>query len=182
MKQTKIIDWPYFIGLMLLPAIVVALLFLYTAIEESFRYDPAYFTDEFLARYDTPGSVAIALEPVLREGDEEMMAELLGINRSPRDIKARPDLILTFMIDSDEVYFHYLYFDASDYNRLIQYVKKQNGRYITSEMDLHFYIKSGQWKVVAGPVAAAYWSLVITLTIGVYAYRRMRIAREKMYG
>jgi len=126
--------------------------------------------------------VAIALEPVLREGDEEMMAELLGINRSPRDIKARPDLILTFMIDSDEVYFHYLYFDASDYNRLIQYVKKQNGRYITSEMDLHFYIKSGQWKVVAGPVAAAYWSLVITLTIGVYAYRRMRIAREKMYG
>ena len=182
MEKTKLIDWPYFLGLMLVPFIVIASLFLYTAVEEFIRYDPAYFTDAFLDLYDTPGSVAIALEPVLRNGDEVMMAELLGLRRSPQTVEPRPDLILTFMIASDEVYFHYLYFDASDYNRVIQYVKKQDGRYITAEMDLHYYIKSGQWKVVAGPLVAAYWSLVITLTAGIYVYRRMRVVRQKMYG
>ncbi|HEY42916.1 MAG TPA: hypothetical protein G4O11_02930 [Anaerolineae bacterium] len=181
MDKKRIIDWPYFIGLMLVPVIIVAILFLYAKIDELTRYDPAYFTEEYLERYPSPGMVAIGLEPVLREGDEDAMQELLGTRRGIKSIEARPDLILVFLLEADEKYFHYLYFDASDYNRVLQYIKKWNGRYIASKMDLYYYMDSGQWKVVAGPLAFAWWSLVIVFTAGVFVYRRSRAAQQKRY-
>ncbi|HEY45544.1 MAG: hypothetical protein AMJ88_12400 [Anaerolineae bacterium SM23_ 63] len=182
MNKEKYIDWPYFIGLMLVPIVVVGLLFLYAKINELTRYDPAYFTEEFLERYHSPGMVAIALEPILREGDVDSIRELLGTRRGLNKLEARPDLILVFLLEADEKYFHYLFFDSSDYNRVLQYIRKWNGRYVLSRMDLYYYMDSGQWKVFAGPLAAAWWSLVIVVTVGVVAYRRTKIARIKMYG
>lgn len=182
MNKEKYIDWPYFIGLMLVPVIVVGILFLYAKIDELTRYDPAYFTEEFRERYHSPGMVAIALEPILREGDEDSIRELLGTRRGLKKLEARPDLILVFLLEADEKYFHYLYFDIRDYNRVMEYIREWNGRFVASKMDLYYYMDSGQWKVIAGPLAAAWWSLVIVFTAGVYVYRRTRIARQKMYG
>jgi hypothetical protein len=181
MSKKRTIDLPYFIGLMLVPVVIVAILFLYAKIDELIRYDPAYFTEEYQELYPSPGMVAIALEPVLREGDEDAMKELLGTRRGIKRIEARPDLILVFLLEADGKYFHYLYFDASDYNRVLQYIKKWNGRYIASKMDLYYYMDSGQWKVVAGPLAVAWWSLVLVVTAGVFVYRRTKAARQHMY-
>jgi len=182
MNKEKFIDWPYFIGLMLVPIVVVGLLFLYAKIDELTRYDPAFFTEEFRERYHSPGMIAIELEPILREGDVDSIRELLGTRRGLKKLEARPDLILVFLLEADEKYFHYLYFDISDYNRVIQYIREWNGRFVASKMDLYYYMESGQWKVIAGPIAAAWWSLVLVFTAGVYVYRRTRTARQKMYG
>lgn len=181
MKKEKLIDWPYFFGLMLVPVVVVGLLFLYAKIDEMTRYDPAFFTEEFRDIYHSPGMVAIALEPILREGDVDSIRELLGTRRSLKRIEARPDLILVFLLEADEKYFHYLFFDSSDYNRVMQYIREWNGRYVLSRMDLYYYMDSGEWKVIAGPLVAAWWSLVIVVTAGVIVYRRTRISRQKMY-
>ena len=182
MNKEKYIDWPYFVGLMLVPIVVVALLFVYAKIDERTRYDPAFFTKEFRDLYHSPGMVAIALEPILREGDVDSIRELLGTRKGLKEIEARPDLILVFLLEADEKYFHYLFFDSSDYNRVLQYIREWNGRYILSRMDLYYYMDSGQWKVIAGPLAAAWWSLVIVVTAGIYVYRRTRASRQKMYG
>lgn len=94
---------------MLVPVVVVGLLFLYAKIDEMTRYDPAFFTEEFRDIYHSPGMVAIALEPILREGDVDSIRELLGTRRSLKRIEARPDLILVFLLEADEKYFHYLF-------------------------------------------------------------------------
>ena len=182
MNKEKYIDWPYFVGLMLVPFVVVGLLFIYAKIDEMTRYDPAFFTEEFLEKYSSPGPVAIALEPILREGDVDSIRELFGTRRGLIKLEARPDLIFVFLLEADEKYFHYLYFDSSNYNRVLQYIREWNGRYVLSRMDLYYYMDSGQWKVIAGPLAAAWWSLVIVVTAGVFVYRRTRTARMKMYG
>jgi hypothetical protein len=181
MNKEKYIDWPYFVGLMLVPIVVVALLFVYAKIDERIRYDPAFFTEEFRDLYHSPGMVAIALEPILREGDLDSIRELLGTRKGLKEIEARPDLILVFLVEADEKYFHYLFFDSSDYNRVLQYIREWNGRYVLSRMDLYYYMDSGQWKVIAGPLAAAWWSLVIVVTASIYVYRRTKASSLKMY-
>jgi hypothetical protein len=182
MNKEKYIDWPYFVGLMLVPIVIVGLLFVYAKIDERIRYDPAFFTEEFRDLYHSPGMVAIALEPILREGDVDSIRELFGTRRGIKRIEARPDLIFVFLLEADEKYFHYLYFDPTDYNRVMQYIRKWNGRYVLSRMDLYYYMDSGQWRVIAGPLATAWWSLVIVVTVGVFVYRRTKVTRQKMYG
>jgi hypothetical protein len=182
MNKEKFIDWPYVVGLILVPLIVVGLLFLFAKIDEMTRYDQALFTEEYKELYHSPGMVAIALEPILREGDVDSIRPLLGTRRGLNRIEARPDLILVFLLDSDEKYFHYLFFDPSDYNRVMQYVREWNGRYVLSRMDLYYYMDSGQWKVLAGPLAAAWWSLVLVVTAGIYVFRRTRSMRQRLYG
>ena len=97
-------------------------------------------------------------------------------------MEARPDLIYTFMIDLDDVYFHYLYFETRSYRRDMRYVKERDGRFIASETDLYFYMDSGQWRKLAGPLAAIWWILVIVFTTAVYVDRRMAAIRKSMFG
>ena len=182
MKKDKHIDWPYFSGLILIPVVVVAFLFIISVVQGLFRYDPAYFTEEYRARYDTPGSVAVDLERALQDGDENLMEELLGTRHSPKTMPARPDLVLTVMVSSSDKYFHYLYFETRSYRRDMRYVKERDGRFIASETDLYFYMDSGQWRKLAGPLAAIWWILVIVFTTAVYVYRRMAAVRKSMFG
>lgn len=181
MKKERYIDWPYFIGLMFVPVIVVVILFLYTKIDEINRYDEAFFTEEYAEVYHSPGMVAIDLEVALRDGDVALMNELVGTRRRIASLEPRPDLILVFLIDSDETYYHFLLFDKSNYNRVLQYVKEENGRYIAAKRDLFFLMDSGQWKLTATPLAVAWWSLVLVVTFSIYVYRRMRVVRRDLY-
>jgi hypothetical protein len=181
MARKRLIDWPYFLGLLSIPVVIVGILFVVYFVQGRTRFDPAYFTGDYLALYETPGGVARALEPALRNGDEELMHELLGTKRGPGVMESRESLIFALLYDVDDKYFHYLYFDASDYTRHIQYVKEQGERYIASRPDLYFYMDSGQWQRVAGPIAMTWWVLVIVFTLGVYFYRAMARVREKRY-
>ncbi|HEY4667880.1 MAG TPA: hypothetical protein VIH26_11300 [Anaerolineales bacterium] len=181
MNKKRLIDWPYVIGLLLLPIAVVLVLHGVRAVQEATRYDEAYFTDEYLRRYETPGSVAIDLEQALRHGDSQLMAGLVGTRGGPAPIEPRPSLIYVFLLSVDGDYFQYLYFNADDYNRVVQYVTKVGGRYVASEPDLYFYMDSGRWLGVAGPIATTWWILVTVFTAGVLVYRRMAVSRQEMY-
>ena len=181
MNKKRLIDWPYVIGLLLLPIAVVLVLHGVRAVQEATRYDEAYFTEEYLRRYETPGSVAIDLEQALRHGDSQLMAGLVGTRGGPAPIEPRPSLIYVFLLSVDGDYFQYLYFNADDYNRVVQYVTKVGGRYVASEPDLYFYMDSGRWLGVAGPIATTWWILVTVFTAGVLVYRRMAVSRQEMY-
>jgi len=181
MNKKRLIDWPYVIGLLLLPIAVVLVLHGVRAVQEATRYDEAYFTDEYLRRYETPGSVAIDLEQALRHGDSQLMAGLVGTRGGPAPIEPRPSLIYVFLLSVDGDYFQYLYFNADDYNRVVQYVTEVGGRYVASEPDLYFYMDSGRWLGVAGPIATTWWILVTVFTAGVLVYRRMAVSRQEMY-
>lgn len=62
MDQNRLIDWPYVIGLLLLPVAVVLVLHAVRLVQERTRYDPQFFTQQYLDQYDTPASVADDLE------------------------------------------------------------------------------------------------------------------------
>ncbi len=181
MNKKRLIDWPYVIGLLLLPVAVVLVLHGVKAFQALTRYDAAYFTEEYLNRYETPGSVAIDLEQALRQGDSQLMAGLVGTKRGPAQIVPRPSLIYVFLLSVDGDYFEYLYFNADDYSRVVEYVTEVRGRYVASEPDLYFYMNSGRWREVAGPVGISWWILVAVFTTGVMVYRRTAISRQKMY-
>ena len=181
MNKKRLIDWPYVVGLLLLPIAVVLVLHGVRAVQEQTRYDEAYFTEDYLNRYETPGSVAIDLEQALRHGDSQLMAGLVGTRGGPAPIEPRPSLIYIFLLSVDGDYFQYLYFNADDYNRVVQYVTEVRGRYVASEPDLYFYMDSGRWRGVAGPIAMSWWILVTVFTAGVLVYRRTAVSRQKMY-
>lgn len=50
-----------------------------------------------------------------------------------------------------------------------------------SEDDLYFYIDSGRWQAVAGPLIVGWWILVILSTGVLYIYRYMVRVRESRY-
>lgn len=179
--QRRYVDWPYVLGLVALPVVVVLLLFGIKQIQELTRFDPAYFTDSYLERYESPGSVAIALENGLRDGDEQLMAELLATRSGPGTIDPQPSLIFIFLLGIDGEYFQYLYLNTSDYTRVIQYVKQHQGRYVATGADLYFYIDSGRWTGVAAPISATWWILVAVYTAATYVYRRMAAVRQRMF-
>lgn len=182
MEEKRYVDWPYVIGLMLLPILVMLVLFGVKQVMEFSRYDPDYFTEEYLEQYEAPGAIATDLERALREGDMQLMAQLLATRKPPSPLAARPRLIYALLLSVEGDYFQYLYFDASDFTRVVQYVRERDGRYVASEADFYFYIDSGRWRGVAGPIAAAWWSLVVVYTVATYVYRRMAVARLKRYG
>ena len=181
MTKKKLIDWPFVVGLLLLPFLVLGVLFVVKFIQNYTRYDQSYFTEEYLARYESPSSVAIALEEALQEADEDLMAELLGTNSGPRDMEPRPSLNYVFLFGRTGDYLQYLYFNRDNYNRHIEFIKEVDGRYVTSAEDMYFYLDSGRWREVAGPLIAMWIVLVIVATSVLYIYRYMARVRESRY-
>ncbi len=181
MKQKRLIDWPFVIGLILLPLAILLVLFAIKFVQDFTRYDDSFFTEEYRARFDSPSSVAFELEAALRDGDEGLMGELLGTRAGPDAMEPRPSLVYVFLLDRTDDYFHYLYFNQDDFNREVQFIKEVNGRYVASEDDLYFYIDSGRWKEVAGPLIATWWVLMIVATGVMYTYRYMARVRESRY-
>ena len=181
MKKKRLIDWPFVIGLLLLPFSILLILFAKKIVQEFTRYDDRYFTEEYRARFETPGSVAIELEGALRDADEDLMAELLGTRAGPDAMEPRTSLIFVFLLNVEGDYFQYLYFNQDDYHRDVQNVKEVNGRYVTAEDDLYFYIDSGRWQEAAGPLIATWWVLVVVATGAMFVYRYMARVRESRY-
>ncbi len=136
MKQKRLIEWPFVIGLILLPLAILLVLFAIKFVQDFARYNDSLFTEEYRARFDLD-----------RTGD----------------------------------YFHYLYFNQDDYHREVQFINEENGRYVASEDDLSFYIDSGRWKEVVGPLIATWWVLMIVATGVMYTYRDMARVRESRY-
>ena len=182
MTSQKLIDWPYVIGLLLLPVVLVAVLLLAGKLQRIGRYDPAYFSPEYRDRYNTPGAVLTDVETALLHGDEQLMNQLLATRKGSRPLTARPEVGFVFMAGTQGDYLEYLFLDRQNYSRVMQYVREENGRYIAADADFYFYVDSGRWVEVAGPLAALWWILVLLFTGGVFVYRRLAVARLAMWG
>ena len=145
------------------------------------RYDEAYFTDEYTARYSSPGPVAAALEQALRTGDEELLTELHGTSYVP-SVEKNENLIFSILISVENDYFNYMYWDTRTFARITQYVTKVGERYVASEPDLYYYMQSGRWASVVGPLAVLWWIMILIYT-GIKAFARFirRGAGEEAY-
>jgi hypothetical protein len=181
MTSPKLIDWPYVIGLLVLPLALAGLLVLAGKLLWIGRYDPAYFTPEYLRLYPTPDAVLYGLETAMRTGDEHMMDGLLATRHGSGPLAPRPKVSFVLMAGQQGDYLEYLFLDLKDYSRVITYVLPEGGRFIAAQPDFYFYMDSGKWVEVAGPLAATWWILLLLFTGGVYVYRRLALARQAMW-
>jgi hypothetical protein len=154
------------LAIFLLPLILAGLYIIVVQFGSIFRYDQAFFGEQFQETYASPGAVARALEGALQNGDEQLYAELSGLNQTPADLAPRPELHYSILVDVDERdYFHYLYFDMGTMRRDTHYVKEVNGRWVTVPQDAYFYLDSGQWMKVFMPVSVSWWGLLLAIAI-----------------
>ncbi len=180
-KAKKLIDWSYVLGLMVLPPVVLVLLFLIAGIQGLLRYNPAYFTQEYLARYSQRVSVINDLENAIEKGDAGQMAIIRGTRQVPSGLKPLPDVHFTIFWDQEGKYWNYLFQDTSTYTRYMQHLRLVNGRYVVVPENLYFYMDSGLWKTFFFPLAIVWWVIVALFTLGTWLYRAMIRVRKEMY-
>lgn len=183
--QTRLFGKNYLISLFvmgLVPIFLLIIYALYASVQALFRYDKAYFSELHIKTYNSPSTVAITLETVLRTGDQSIFNELTGLNNKLPAPTPNRNLRLIYLLDVDKAgYFHYLYYDVKTYRRALYYVKQVGGRWVVVPQDAYFYIDSGQWKVVFTPLAVIWWSLLLVIGIGITVYRGAARAREVIF-
>jgi len=170
-----------FIGLALLPLLIAGLFILYVVIQTPFRYDMSYFTPQYQEIYSAPGHVAATLEEVLHTSDATLYSELTGLRLKARVPEANPNMVLTIVLDVDELgYFHYLYFDVKTYERAVYYIKEVNDRWVVIPEDASFAYNSGRWLVTFAPLAAIWWVILFFVGLGLLIYHRSARFREEL--
>ena len=182
MKTRKLIDWPYVIGLLLLPIVLVGIFLLVAWILSVTRYDPAFFSDAYQERYAFPNPLLTDLENSLRDGDGALLAELQGTRQIPSNPEKLANLRFLIFWDTHGKYTDYLFMDMKNYHRYLQHLRIVNGRYVRVPDGAYYLADSGRWKTTFGPLAVVYWLLVILFTLGVWIYRSMSAYREKVFG
>ena len=181
MTSRRVIDWPYVIGLLMLPLFLAGALLLAGELLQLRRYEPAYFTPEYQRLYPTPDAVLYGLETALRDGNQKLMDELLASRKGSHPLAPRPRISFVFLSGALGDYTEYLFLDLKDYSRVVQYVRPQGGRYLAAEADFYFFMDSGKWVEVAGPLAALWWLLLLVFTAGIYVYRKLAAVRQAMW-
>lgn len=165
-----------------LPLIVAVL---YVGITElagmpALRYNPSYFSDEYVARYDVPGAVVIDLERALRTGDRHLMAELQGLRR-PVVFPTSPNVRMTILYEATDRYFSYLFWDTRTYDRFPYHVEQVNGRWVVAPEDAYYYLHSGRWVRTWLPLAEIWWIVEVVTLAATAAYHLMlRWRRETL--
>lgn len=179
MKSYLNLRWA--LAVALLPLVLAGLFVLMVKTMGLVRYNPAYFSETYAERYDTPGAVTRALERALQTDDQALLAELQGLRRTAA-FETGPSLIFVTLLERDDRYFTYLYFDTQTYKRYVHYVEQMEGRWVVTPPDAYYYLHSGRWLVVFSPVATVWWLLEIVVTLGVLVYRLSARLRAQMYG
>jgi hypothetical protein len=186
LKKSGLVRWERLLNLRgalaaaLLPLVLAGLFALAVETHGLVRYDPAYFTPLYAQRYDTPGSVALALERALQAGDTALLAELQGL-RHPATFKTGSRIIFIMLLDSDDRYFNYLYFDIDTYERHTHYIEQVGGRWVVTPMDAYYYFHSGRWLGVFLPVALVWWLVEAVVILAVWVYRSSAQFRARLW-
>jgi hypothetical protein len=161
--------------------LVLAALFVLMVIASSYaRYEPAYFSQACVDRYSWPGAVALALDQALRADDDELLAELQGLRR-PVSLKTSPTLNMVVMLERDDRYYYYLYFDTETYERHTHAVERVQNRWVVAPPDAYFYLYSGRWIRTAGPVSVLWWLLEVTVLSMRWMFLAAARYRETLY-
>lgn len=182
MDKRRLIDWWYVVGLMALPLLFIALILAAGYIQGLIRYNPAYFSGEYLERYAVPSQVLFDLERAIREADGELLAQTQGADDVPQDLEPLPNVRSLIYWDSEGEYSNYMFMDTTNYRRYMQHLKLVEGRYVRVPEGFYYLIDSGGWIDTFGPIAAIWWLVVILFTAGVWVYRYTAALREEMYG
>jgi hypothetical protein len=171
-----------FIGLLLLPLLILGAAFLAYQVQDSTRYNPAYFTPEYQQRYPEPAALLQDLELALHSGDAELLAQVQGTRAVPRGIEPRPNLRMVAFIAASGGYRSYLYQDTANFHRYTAHIKLERGRYVLVPESLYYYIDSGHWPEVFVPPSLIWLSFVVTVSLGVWIYRRLAGIRRRIFG
>ena len=182
MKLRKLVDWPYVIGLMLLPFFIMGIFLMLAFIQDLTRYNPHFFNAEFQERYAVPNDVITDLEKALMSADAELLSEIQGTRVAPQQLYPNPHLRFMIMLASDGKYFDYIFMDTSNYQRFPQHLKQVNGRYVRIPEGLYYLVDSRKWISTFFPLAAIWWLIVILFPTGVWFFRVMAAYRRKRFG
>jgi hypothetical protein len=165
----------------LFPFLVLGLAVLVSRVYDLVRYDPTYFADVYLERYDRPGELARDLEEALQTGDTELLAELQGL-RWPAEFPTSPDITFIMLWERTDRFITYLFFNNRTYERQPQYVEERGGRWVVSPEDLHYYLHSGKWREVFLPLAIVWWLVGFLAIAMVWLFRASETMRARLYG
>ena len=177
----SLIPWRSVFILLILPLVIMAVLIVVSFLQGRLRYDPELFSGMMLDRYGVPGAVAVDLQTAFNEGDGELMRSLQGTRRITVNFEARPRLIFAVLYSLDGGYFNYLYVDSRTFERVIQHVKEIDGRYVVVPENLYYYIDSGRWQAIFGPLLLTWWTVVVVATGAFWIYRITAITRRELF-
>ena len=140
----------------LMPFALLGLVVLVTKVYGLVRYDPACFTEAYLAQYDTPGVVAKALESALQTNDLALLAELQGL-RWPAAFDTGPTITWVQLWERTDRYITYLYFDVSVNEPYLHAIEEVRGRWVVSPPDVYYFVESGAYKNVFLTFSLIWW-------------------------
>ena len=109
------------------------------------------------------------------------MRSLQGTRRITANFEPRPRLIFAVLYSLDGGYFNYLYVDARTFERVIQHVKEIDGRYVVVPENLYYYIDSGRWQAIFGPLLLTWWTVVVVATGALWIYRITARTRRELF-
>ncbi len=161
------IRFRWILAVVLVPFVLLGLVVLAVKVYGLVRHDPAYFTETYIARYDTAEAVVRALEIALQTDDRVLLAELQGL-RWPARFKTSPSMAFIMLLDRNDRYTTYLYFDMQTYKRHSHYLEQVRGRWVVSPPDLYYSLHSGHWQQGFLQLAVVWWVLgtVVILAVG----------------
>jgi hypothetical protein len=177
----KLINWKVVLFMLIVPFLATGAAFFVTFVQEQVRYEPEYFTEEYITRYQIPNPFLTDLETALREGDENLMAVLQGTRSTPTSITPNPNIQYSFLLNTQGAYFSHIFWDVETYVRYVQHVKLVDGRYVVVPESLYYYVDSGIWPTVFTPPFLYWWSFVLVTTIGLWIYRFLAAVRKQLF-
>ena len=148
----------------LIPFVLLGLLVSAIKVYGLLRYDPAYFAEPLLTRYETPGVTAKALESALQTDDLQLLAELQG-SRWPARFDTNPSIAWAQLWERTGRYVTYLYFDVSTDEPYLYHVEEARGRWVVSPPDLYYFVESGAYKRAFLDFLLTWWTAAL-LTVG----------------
>lgn len=180
--KEKLSDWRVVLSLALVPLLIAVALLAYHQFAQGMRYDKAYFSQDHLSRYASVANLLGDMELALQNGDADLMAAVRAIRGGPTPVQINPYLKFGVLLDKKGEYFNYLYFDNRNYRRYLKPVRQVDGRYVLAPLDLYYFMDSGRWLYVWGPLAALWWIALTVVSGGMTFHRAMERLRRRMFG
>jgi hypothetical protein len=162
------------------PFVVLGLLVLGLNLHGLVRYDPAYFTPEYLEEYGQPSQVVWVLEQALQTGNRPLLAGLQGLRR-PSRFETGDAISFVRLWERTGRYVTYLYVDMHSYERYPYHLEQIKGRWVVAPEDVRYYLYSGRWKDLFLPLAIAWWILGLGVLGFAWLLRDSESLRSRLF-
>ncbi len=165
----------------LMPFVLLGLVVSVVKIYGLVRYDPAYFSETYVAQHNTPIEVGRALESALQNGDRALLIELQGL-RWPVAFETSPDILWIMLWERTDRYLTYLYFDMQTLEAYPHPLEQVKGRWVVAPRDLYYYVQSGEYKKAFVRLALVWWASGTATIAAVVLFSNSERVRTRLYG